>query len=278
MTSVNYPQLNALDRSPVPHISAEKPVEEEHEDELEIVELDDPAPVGKLSKFKAFIARFRVKGQKREENEDDDSVPLVPSTNPEKTSKTLLEELVDQRASAQELVRGGFKSSTMEENNLSLQDMYDACYTVRDLSILIPDWHDLVSVGFNKYFLGDRWHIDHLATYYPHNKLTLCRELEFTMHDFMRARTTPNQYRELNINAQVLLNMQVGFEELFALHYTLDDMVEVFGVGKKEMLDFNLTGTQRVAMAQCRGWDYIAMKDKLRMTESEMDSIGMALS
>jgi hypothetical protein len=274
---IDYPMLYPVDRNYV----SQEPVHEEIELSSDSSEEEEKVAEPKQSKLKKVLksGSTKIKALAKKQK-DEEEVPLtgLPSLNPEASAgPSRLVDLIQNKATVNKLLQAGFRPESMQDEGVYLEEIYEAQYDVRQLHQLIPEWEQLIDAGFNKSFLGTRWHIDALVTYYERPKGELCQELGFEIRDFMLAQTTPMQFKELGINADTLVKMNASFEELFAMHFTLEDMQQHFGVTKDHILGFKLNHTQRRALAQCRGWTAVEMGDQLGMSYDELRAIGMEL-
>lgn len=228
------------------------------------------------------IQQWRKNRKQNVVTETQEQRKTVPAFNPEAlvNEHTPLEDLIEARVSVQKLQAANFfdRILSSEFETATLWDLHENGYSLRDVQKLIPHWNDLKKCGFNKEWLSDHWHIDTLAMLYDIPKNALCQELGFTMMDFIKSRTTPDGYKALNIDADNLVKMQIGFPHLFCLRMDLEDMTRCFGFTKEHFFALNLDKEAIRALAVTRNWNRVAYAKHLGLDEDELAKIGMSMN
>lgn len=219
---------------------------------------------------------------KRKFERDKSKTMELPAFNPEleSTQAGALAQLIAEKADISALKRVNFTIDKLQTEGCSIEDFHTAGYNLHELHQLIPTWKDLLASGFNKNHLGEHWQINQIVTLYGTQELQkaeLCADLNFNMEDFMLARTTPDEYRQLGIQGDTLVQMGIDFEHLFALHMPLEEFVKEFNITKETVFAFNLTQHQARALSATRGWNLVALGEVLHMSDSEIQAFGVAL-
>lgn len=277
----NYPMLSTSDKMPVAyHEPVAPPVEEETQRLLDEPKDEEPDVSVSTARRLGRAVKDKFKSLKSESTSASD---VPPAFNPEPpTQLTGLAKLVAEKSAIHALLLNGFSVDKMYENGIGLDTFYDAGYNLREVNQLFPEWQQLLDAGFNKAYLGEQWHIDQLVILYGNQafrKVDICRALKFTIDDFMKARTVKEQYAELGIDGAMLVAMQVDFEHLFAMHLPFEQFVDEFRVTKDDVLRMrdHITKHQAQALALTRGWNMVALEEKLGMTDEEIRMFGVAL-
>jgi hypothetical protein len=287
--TANYPMLTASDKSSTQYhgddvvVAPVPDAKDETEHLLSEQETEEESPPGKARRFVRALKRKipkRPRFRKLRVTDGDDESP--PPLNPEPhTELTGIAKLVSENAPVNALLKANFNVDKMYEHDIGLDTLHDANYTLRQVHELLPEWHQLKNAGFTKALLGDKWHIDQLVILYGtrgFGKPEICGNLNFTIDDFMLARTTKEQYAELGIDASLLVKMGIDFEHLFSMHMPFEQFIEEFNLTKEHIRQLNLTQHQARTLAVTRGWNMIALEEHLGMEEDEIEAFGVGLT
>lgn len=250
----------------------ESPIADDHQPLLQEEEKTGDVATSRRSTLKRKVKKALFK--------TDLGIDLEPAINPDLATEELpsLTKLIVEGKPTTEIKQKGFDIDSFCNEGGNIDTFYEADRTLYDLRALMPNWNHLFDIGFNKNYLGSKWSIDDLCTAYGMNKAQVCTTLGFSLNDFLRAGTPPDEYKTLGIFADGLVAMQPTFEDLFAMHLSFKQFVSAFGIEKQHVLEMKLTKPQMEALSTTRGWNLVNLNTELGMTAQEIQALGLGFT
>jgi len=229
------------------------------------------------SLFQRFLNLFKRSAEDDVEIEQE-LLHEVDPYNPEREPaprEVVIRQMIGQKSSVRQLQEMGFSPEQMQEDSIYLVSLRDSGYDLRELNQLLPKWETLRELNFNKTLFNGFWHVDLLCSVYSLNKTNVCQQLDFRVEDFLKARTTPDEFRKLGVSANELLELGLNFETLFAFHLDIAQLNQFFGFTKDHLIEMKLNKSQMLALEATRGFTASNIVKILGAKEYEIEDMGV---
>jgi len=203
---------------------------------------------------------------------------LLPSPiNPDYTIPTLLG-MIEHRVSATELVKAGASVQTLTDNDITLDDLYQNGYGLRDVHTIVGEFGQLLKFGLTRQHIRGTWYLDQLCTLYDVDKAQLCRTLEFRAEDFVRTRVSPDEMSAMGINAHNFRTVLQGdFSTLYSMHIKFEDFADKFDLTLDSLKQLGLSDDQKYALSAHRGWTPFAIQHRFKLPVGDLNKVWFTL-
>jgi len=200
---------------------------------------------------------------------------LVPVVAP--VSRTAFYQQISNRVSVQKLLQQNISVDALMQEGIQLHHFYEAGYSLRDLTQLVPNYQCLKMLGLNKHLVGGRWSLMELCQLYGIGLGPVCADLEFRAPDLLRAKLGAPELQAMGLTVDKLLWMGADFTFLLQLRCSPGDFQHRLGGTFENLAKFQLNMAQKLALGQACGWSPFAMAGTLGFTVENVQDLWYSL-